>query len=177
VWQFHKPVIPGEPNDCGRDPGFDKLTTLSEIEGESKSRAENRIILDPGSHPASRDLAGMTKGDRAFDSGGDRFKAVKKMLGDLSKRIGYSVSTESGELYEDMPECPVLWTGMNGILCHSPPSMGGDKGEGGTSGLFTPTSILPHQGGGGCLGKFLMPRVSTRGALLILLLISKGWSD
>jgi len=36
--------------------------------------------------------------------------------------------------------------------------MGGEKGEGETSGLFTPTSILPHQGGGGCLGNCQMAR-------------------
>jgi hypothetical protein len=49
---------------------------------------------------------------------------------------------------------------------NSPPLMGGDKGEGETSRLFTPTSILPRQGGGGSLGKFQMPRVSTRGVSL-----------
>ncbi len=32
--------------------------------------------------------------------------------------------------------------------------MGGDKGEGETSWLITPTSILPRQGGGGCQGKY-----------------------
>jgi hypothetical protein len=48
----------------------------------------------------------------------------------------------------------------------SPPLMGGDKGEGETPGLFTPTSILPHQGGGGCLGKFEMLSVSTPGVSL-----------
>jgi hypothetical protein len=47
VSQFYKTVIPGEPNDVGRDP-------------ESREAVGNRIILDPGSHPAPRDLAGMT---------------------------------------------------------------------------------------------------------------------
>ena len=47
VSQFHKAVIPGEPKDCRRDL-------------ESRKVAENQIILDPGSHPAPRDLAGMT---------------------------------------------------------------------------------------------------------------------
>jgi len=47
----------------GRDPWFDRLTTLSEVEGESSKTAENQIILDPGSHPAPRDLAGMTNWD------------------------------------------------------------------------------------------------------------------
>jgi hypothetical protein len=37
VPQFEKAVIPGEPKDFGRDPWFDRLTTLSEVEGESKS--------------------------------------------------------------------------------------------------------------------------------------------
>jgi hypothetical protein len=60
VRQFDKNVIPGEPKDCGRDPWFDRLTTLSKVEGESRNIAENQNILDPGSHPAPRDLAGMT---------------------------------------------------------------------------------------------------------------------
>jgi hypothetical protein len=50
VSQFEKNVIPGEPKDCGRDP-------------ESRKVAKNRNILDPGSHPVSRDLAGMTNCD------------------------------------------------------------------------------------------------------------------
>jgi hypothetical protein len=33
----------------GRDPWFDTLTTLSEVEGESRKMAEYHIILDPGS--------------------------------------------------------------------------------------------------------------------------------
>jgi len=57
VSQFEKAVIPGEPNDCGRDP-------------ESRKVAENQIILDPGSHPAPRDLAGMTNYDTAPHGGG-----------------------------------------------------------------------------------------------------------
>jgi hypothetical protein len=60
VSQFDKTVIPGESNDVGRDPWFDRpfdrltvlsevegLTTLSEVEGESRKIAENQIILDP----------------------------------------------------------------------------------------------------------------------------------
>ncbi len=47
VSQFEKTVIPGGPNDVGRDP-------------ESRKITENQIILDPGSHPAPRELAGMT---------------------------------------------------------------------------------------------------------------------
>ncbi|MGD9077053.1 MAG: hypothetical protein PVJ69_17675 [Desulfobacteraceae bacterium] len=79
-------VIPGEPTSLsraryggGRDPWFDRLTTLSEAEGESRKPAENQIILDPGSHPASvfaeaspdrpRDLAGMTDCDTASFAG------------------------------------------------------------------------------------------------------------
>jgi hypothetical protein len=71
VPQSHKTVIPrrrrrdlrpGEPNDVGRDPWFDRpfdkltvlsrvegLTTLSEAEGESRKPVENQTILDPGS--------------------------------------------------------------------------------------------------------------------------------
>jgi hypothetical protein len=45
--QFDKVVIPGEQNNFERDP-------------ESKKLAENQTILDPGSHPAPRNLAGMT---------------------------------------------------------------------------------------------------------------------
>jgi hypothetical protein len=55
-----KTVIPGEPKDLGRDPWFDRLTTLSKVEGESRTLFENQTILDPGSHPVLRDLAGMT---------------------------------------------------------------------------------------------------------------------
>ena len=43
---------------------------------------------------------------------------------------------------------PPFRAGMNGILLNPPPLMGGDIGEGETFGLFTPTLILPHQGGG-----------------------------
>jgi hypothetical protein len=54
--QFEKTVIPrrrrrdlrpGEPKDGERDPWFDRLTTLSEAEGESSEVAEDRNILDP----------------------------------------------------------------------------------------------------------------------------------
>ncbi|MGD9031576.1 MAG: hypothetical protein PVJ69_15730 [Desulfobacteraceae bacterium] len=76
---FNQTVIPGEPKDVGRDPWFDRLTTLSEVEGESRKIREAQIILDPGSHPTSvfaeaspdrpRDLAGMTNYDRASKAG------------------------------------------------------------------------------------------------------------
>ena len=61
--QFEKTVIPGEQTNVVRDPWFDRLTILSEVEGESGKLTENQIILDPGSHPALRDLAGMTNSD------------------------------------------------------------------------------------------------------------------
>jgi len=60
VSQYLESVIPDEFTEGGRDPWFDRLTTLSEVEGESRKIVGNQIILDPGSHPASRDLAGMT---------------------------------------------------------------------------------------------------------------------
>jgi hypothetical protein len=44
--------------------------------------------------------------------------------------------------------------------------MGGDKREGEDSWLFTPTLILPRQGGGWWQGRCQMPRVSTQGVLL-----------
>ncbi len=40
---------------------------------ESRKVAENQIILDPGSHPAPRDLAGMTYYDTASDGDGQRY--------------------------------------------------------------------------------------------------------
>jgi len=40
--------------------------------------------------------------------------------------------------------------GYYDVILISPPSMGGDKGEGDSSCLFTPTLILPRQGGGDC---------------------------
>jgi hypothetical protein len=65
VSHFDKTVIPGEPASLprtrygvGRDP-------------ESRKIAGNLIILDPGSHPAPWDLAGMTKCDTIF-RGNDR---------------------------------------------------------------------------------------------------------
>jgi hypothetical protein len=55
--QFDQTVIPGEPRNSGRDP-------------ESRKVGENQNILDPGSHPAPRDLAGMTNCDAvAFEEG------------------------------------------------------------------------------------------------------------
>ena len=44
--QFVTAVIPGELIEVVRDPWFDKLTTLSEVEGESRKLSENQIILD-----------------------------------------------------------------------------------------------------------------------------------
>ena len=55
--QFDETVIPGEQNDVERDP-------------ESRKMAENEIILDYGSHPAPRDLAGMTNYHAASRWGG-----------------------------------------------------------------------------------------------------------
>jgi hypothetical protein len=60
VSQFNKTVIPGEQNECGRDP-------------ESRKLAKNQIILDPGSHPALWDLAGMTNCGAASQGDEDRF--------------------------------------------------------------------------------------------------------
>ena len=62
-----------------------------------------------------------------------------------------------------MPECPALQSRDEWHPYNSPPSMRGDKGEGEIFGLFTPTSILPHQGGGACLSKFQMARGKPRG--------------
>jgi hypothetical protein len=83
--QFANTVIPGEPRKLalhsirglprtlygvGRDPWFDVLTTLSEVEGESMEITKNQVILDPGSLPAPRDLAGMTNGDTVSEARG-----------------------------------------------------------------------------------------------------------
>jgi hypothetical protein len=38
---------------------------------------ENQIILDPGSHPATRDLAGMTNYDTASYGGGRTGKVMR----------------------------------------------------------------------------------------------------
>jgi hypothetical protein len=58
-----KPVIPDERRAAERDPWFDKLTTLSKVEGESRKTGLSRNLLDPGSRPVSRGLAGMTNCD------------------------------------------------------------------------------------------------------------------
>ncbi len=38
--------LPRTRYGVGRDPWFDRLTTLSEVEGESRKIAENQMILD-----------------------------------------------------------------------------------------------------------------------------------
>jgi hypothetical protein len=53
----NKPVIPDERRAAYGDP-------------ESREMASSRLLLDPGSHPAPRDLAGMTNWDTAFQGGG-----------------------------------------------------------------------------------------------------------
>ena len=40
--QFAEPVIPDEAAKGGRDPWFDRLTTLSKVEGESSESDESR---------------------------------------------------------------------------------------------------------------------------------------
>jgi len=55
--QFEKAVIPGEQNDFERDPWFDRLTTLSEVEGKSRKLKENQTILDlPPTSPGDDEL-------------------------------------------------------------------------------------------------------------------------
>ena len=48
-------VIP--ESAAGGYPWFDRLTTLSEVEGESRC---NSVLLDTGSHPPKADSSGMT---------------------------------------------------------------------------------------------------------------------
>jgi hypothetical protein len=48
--QFAEHVIPDERRFVGRDPWFDRLTTLSEVEGESSEGQFNQIF--PGSRLA-----------------------------------------------------------------------------------------------------------------------------
>jgi hypothetical protein len=43
--EFAEPVIPDESAYGGRDPWFDRLTTLSEVEGESSESDELRCSL------------------------------------------------------------------------------------------------------------------------------------
>jgi hypothetical protein len=49
VSQFDKTVIPDERCYASQDLWFDRLTTLRDVEGESRKPGENQIILDPGS--------------------------------------------------------------------------------------------------------------------------------
>jgi len=58
VSQFDKPVIPGELDPVSS-------TGLVGRHPESRKVAKNQNILDPGSHRAPRDLAGMTNYDTA----------------------------------------------------------------------------------------------------------------
>ena len=71
-----KNVIPDEYACGGRVQLFERpfdsltvlskvegLTTLSEVEGESRKLLSSHLFLDPGSRPALRDLAGMTNYD------------------------------------------------------------------------------------------------------------------
>jgi hypothetical protein len=46
------------PYGVGRDPWFDRLTTLSEVEGESRKIAQNQIILDLPPKAAGDDKSG-----------------------------------------------------------------------------------------------------------------------
>jgi hypothetical protein len=57
--QSDKAVIPGEPKVSGRDP-------------ESRRIVQYQLVLDPGSHPAPRDLAGMTNSGTSSDGGHPR---------------------------------------------------------------------------------------------------------
>jgi hypothetical protein len=53
------PVFTGTgPMRGWRDPWFDRLTTLSEVEGESRKIAEQKIILDPLPKAAGDDQSG-----------------------------------------------------------------------------------------------------------------------
>jgi hypothetical protein len=61
VSHLERIVIPGEPDHVWRDP-------------ESRKIGEDQMILDPGSLPAPRDLAGMTNCDTASLGRGERKK-------------------------------------------------------------------------------------------------------
>ena len=67
-----EPVIPDERCYASRDPWFDTLTTLSYVEGESRNIEQFQKLLDPGSRPASRGLAGMTHCDTVSKGEGKR---------------------------------------------------------------------------------------------------------
>jgi hypothetical protein len=62
VWKFKKTSFRASPASLsrsryrdGRDPWFDTLTTLSEVEGESRKMPENQTILDPPPKAAGDD--------------------------------------------------------------------------------------------------------------------------
>jgi hypothetical protein len=75
--QFDKTVIPGEQIDMERDP-------------ESRKLAEDKNVLDPGSHPASvfakaspdrpRDLTGMTNCHTLSDMRGHTFAKGEEVI-------------------------------------------------------------------------------------------------
>jgi hypothetical protein len=51
VSEFDRAVIPGEPDECARNPWFDwqfsRLTTLSELDGASRKVAEFKSFWIP----------------------------------------------------------------------------------------------------------------------------------
>jgi hypothetical protein len=52
--QFLKPVILDESTEGGGDPWFNRITALSEVEGESRETVSSRGFLDPVSRPGPR---------------------------------------------------------------------------------------------------------------------------
>jgi hypothetical protein len=67
VSQCPKPVIPDEPTVDRRDPWFGGLTTLSNVEGESRKTDDIDTLWIPARVPRSGDLAGMTDYDIALE--------------------------------------------------------------------------------------------------------------
>ena len=63
------------------------------------------------------------------------------------KEEAFKKIMEMRAIYEDMPECPARKGGDEWYTSNAPPLVGGARG-GGKFGIFTPTLILPHQGGG-----------------------------
>ena len=82
-----------------------------ERDPESRKLAENKNVLDPGSHPAARDLTGMTNYDTASDKEGQtwakgeeviRSRAMKSTITRMGDKV--TIDVDRADFYDTMLE-------------------------------------------------------------------------